>query len=175
MHDSSLCLTSSSSSSFGFLNSCKLRFPFVSVFNKLLLIIKQLLVEIGSILKVWTLNRRSISYWNIMNDTTLRNFEIKTIRLTYLDNSVYWASFLAETAENALGHIDIILGCSSWAVWSRFWLNYDSECWACSLAKFAGNASFLTSRVSSECVLSSEHWWKRTFLPRIVNDVLYDF
>ena len=75
----------SSGSDLSLLDSCKLRLPLISVFNKLLLIVKKLLVEECCVLKVRALIE---SY--------------KYFRVIYFNDCINGASFLAESAENAL-------------------------------------------------------------------------
>jgi hypothetical protein len=52
------------------------------------------------------------------------------ILFEYLNDGVDGAGFLAETAENALGHVDIVLGGASGAVGSGLGLYHDGESWA---------------------------------------------
>jgi hypothetical protein len=47
-----------------------------------------------------------------------------------LNNGIDWATLLAETAVDALGHIDIVSGCSSAAVLTLLSFNGDSLSWA---------------------------------------------
>ena len=72
-------------------DSGELGLPLVAILDELLLVVEELLVEEGSVLKVWS-----------------------------LDDSIDWAGLLAESTENALGHIDVVLGGTARAVWS--WL-----------------------------------------------------
>lgn len=74
-----------------------------------------------------------------------------------LHDGVDWASFLAEATENALGHIDVVLGSPSRAIWSWLRFDRDSESWASSLTELTGDTSFLTGWISSKGVLTSEH------------------
>ena len=107
----------------------QLRFPLVTVLNKLLLVVEQLLVEECGVLEVGA-----------------------------LDDGVNGAGLLAETTEDALGHVDIVLSGAARAIWPRLRLNSDSEGGASSLAQFASNAALLASWVTTESVLSTEHW-----------------
>lgn len=118
----------SSSSKFDFHDSGQLRFPFIAILDQFFLIVEQLLVKEGRILEVGALNDR-----------------------------IDGAGLLAETAENTLGHVDVILCCTARAI--RSWLRLDSDRVgrAGSLAQLASNAALLTGRVSAESVLSSEH------------------
>jgi hypothetical protein len=105
-----------------------LGFPFVSVCNQLLLVVKKLFVKEGCVFKIW-------SFYD----------------------SVYRAGFLAETAENALGHIYIIFSCSAGSVRAGLTFNCNGKGRAGSFAKLASDATLLTSRVPSKCVLTTEH------------------
>ena len=134
----------SSGSGLDFHNSRKLWLPLVSVFDQLLLVVEQLLVMEGGVLEVGALN-----------------------------DSVDGARFLAETTENALGHIDIVLSGSSAAIGTGLRLNLDSESRAGSFAKLASNASLLSSGVSAEGVLTTEHGGEGTLFPRVVDNVLH--
>lgn len=91
-----------------------------------------------------------------------------------LDDGVDGARLLAETAVDALGHVDIVLGRSAGSVGSLLGLDGDglggadlirgqhvephcrAERDSYGLAELAGNASLLTRGVSSKCVLASE-------------------
>ena len=117
--------------------------PFITVFDQLLLVIEQLFVQESRVLKVRSFN-----------------------------NGVYWASLLAETTEDALGHVDIILGRAARAVWSGLSLDSDGEGRASGLAELASYAPLLSGWVASEGMLTTEHRTQGTFLPRIMNDVL---
>ena len=133
----------SSGSCFNFHNSCKLRLPFITIFQQFGLIVKELLVEEGWVLEVRTFH-----------------------------DCVNWASFLTEATENAFCHINIIFSSSSRSVWSWLRLNHNCESRASSFAKFASDASFLTCWVSSESVLTSEHRWQSSFFPRVMNNMI---
>ena len=124
-------------------NSCKLGFPLVSILYQFLFIVEKFFVKESRILEVWTFNNR-----------------------------INWARFLAETAENTLCHVDIVLSSSAWSIWSWFRLNFDCICWTGGFAKFASDATFFTSWVTAKCMLTSEHGRERTLLPRIVKNVI---
>ena len=98
--------------------------------------------------------------------------EGRVLKVRSLNNCVDWASFLAESTEDALGHVDIILGRAAGAIWSGLGLDCDGEGRAGGLAELAGNASLLASWVASEGMLTTEHWTQRTLLPRVMDDVL---
>ena len=126
-----------------FHDSRKLRLPFVSVFDQLLLVVKELLVEEG------------------------RVFEVGAF-----DNGVDGASLCAEAAEDALGHVNVVLGGAAGAIGSGLGLNGDREGGAGRLAQFASDAAFLTSGVAAQGVLASEHRAQGSLLPWIMQDVL---
>ena len=90
-----------------------------------------------------------------------------------LNDGVDGARLLAETAVNALGHVDIVLGSSARSISSLLSLDSDglggADLYLCqrvdhvvvyglsySLAKLASNASLFTRGVSSEGVLATE-------------------
>ena len=89
-----------------------------------------------------------------------------------LNDGINWASLLAEATENALGHIDVVLGSSSGAIGSWLRFDGDSESWASSFTELTGDASLLASWVSSEGVLTSEHGRESSLFPRVVDDVV---
>jgi len=62
-------------------DSCELRLPLVTVLDELLLIVKELLVKESRVLVVGTFN-----------------------------DSVHGASLLTESAKDALGHVNVVLG-----------------------------------------------------------------
>ena len=124
-------------------DSRKLRLPLVTVLNQLLFVVKELLVQECGVLVVGA-----------------------------FDNSVDWAGFLAETAEDALGHVDVVLGSTARAIRTGLRFNGDSESWASGLAKFAGNAALFTGWVTTEGVLTTEHRGERSLFPRVMQDVL---
>ena len=86
-------------------DSSKLRLPFVSVLDQLLLVVEELLVEEGRVLEVGT-----------------------------FDDCINGARLLAEAAKDALGHIDVVLSGSAGAIRPRLRLNCDREGGARSLA-----------------------------------------
>ena len=133
----------SSCSSLNFHNSCKLWLPFVTVLQKLRLIVEQLLVE-----------------------------ECRVLEVGALHDSVDWASFLAEATKDAFSHVNIVFSGSSGTVWSWLGFDHDGESGASGFAEFAGNAPLLAGWVSSEGVLASEHGGKCSLLPRVVDDVV---
>ena len=120
-----------------------MRLPLVTVLNQLLLVVKQLLVQECCVLIVGALN-----------------------------DSIDRASLLAEATEDALGHVNVILGGAARSIGSGLRLNHDCESWAGSLTQLASNATLLTSWVSAQCVLSTEHRRKRSLLPWVVDNVI---
>ena len=131
-------------SSFDFHYSCKLGLPLISVFKQLGFIVEKFLVQ------------------------KCRVFEVRSF-----NDSIDRAGLGAETAENALGHINIILSGSSRAVWSWLGLDDDGKGWAGGLAELAGDASLFTGWVSSEGMLASEHGGEDSLLPWVMNDVIW--
>jgi hypothetical protein len=106
---------------------CELGLPLVSVGKKFLLVVQKLLSGLGSVLGVGRLN-----------------------------DGVDGARLLAETAVNALGHVDIVLGGSAGSISSLLSLNGDGLGGANSLAELASNTSLFARGVSSESVLTTE-------------------
>jgi hypothetical protein len=109
--------------------------------NELLLVVKKFLVEVGWVLKVRSFN-----------------------------NGVNGASLLAKTAEDALGHVDIVLSGTTRTIRTGFRLDDDGKGRASSFAQFASNASLFAGGIAAEGVLTTEEGWEDTLLPRIVND-----
>ena len=88
-------------------DSSQLRLPLVSVCQQLLLVVQQLLSGLGGVLGVWR-----------------------------LDDSVDWARLLAESAVDALGHVDVVACCAAGSVLALLGLDGDGLCWA-NLAKIS--------------------------------------
>ena len=102
--------------------------PFVTVFDQLLLIVEQLFVE-----------------------------ERRVLVVGALDDGINRAGLLAETAEDALGHVDIVFGGATRAIRTWLRLNDDSECRASSLAQLASDATLFARRVTTQGMLATEH------------------
>ena len=137
------CSRCSSGSGLDFHDTCELGLPLVTVLNKLLLVVEQLLVQESGVLEVGALN-----------------------------NGVDGASLLAESTEDALGHIDVVLGSSTGAIRSGLTLDGDGESRASGFAQLASNATLLTGGVAAQSVLTTEHGTERTLLPRVMDDVI---
>ena len=133
----------STGSCLDFHNSRQLWFPLVAILNELLFVVEKLLVQECRVLKVGTFNNR-----------------------------INGASLLAESTEDALRHIDIVLGRATRAIGSWLRFNLDSKGGASCFAQFAGDASFLTGWVATQCVLSTEHGTERSLLPRVMKHVI---
>mmetsp|Transcript_580 Transcript_580/g.768 ORF Transcript_580/g.768 Transcript_580/m.768 type:complete len:231 (+) Transcript_580:153-845(+) len=114
--------------------------PTVTVFQKLLFIVQQLFVCLCGVLKVGTLNNR-----------------------------INWASLLAETTENALGHVDIVASGSARSIGPRLGLDCDGLGRADSLAKLAGDAPLFPTGVPPKCVLTTEPRRKGALFVRVVD------
>jgi hypothetical protein len=91
-------------------------------------------------------------------------------KLTF-DNSIHRTTLLAVTAVDALGHINIISGCSSAAVFTFFGLNGDGLSWADGFAEFAGNAALFARGVATEGVFAAESGRDGTFFEGIEDGV----
>ena len=127
----------------GFHDSGQLGLPLVAILDELLLVVEKLLVKEG------------------------RVFEVGA-----LDDGVDRAGLLAEATEDALGHVDVVLGRTARAIRSRLTLNLDGKGRTGSFAKFAGDASLLTCGIPAERMLTSEHRTEWALLPRIVQHVI---
>ena len=127
----------------GFHDSGQLGLPLVAILDELLLVVEKLLVKEG------------------------RVFEVGA-----LDDGVDRAGLLAEATEDALGHVDVVLGRTARAIRSRLTLNLDGEGRTGSFAKLASDASLLTRGIPAERVLASEHRTERALFPRIVQHVI---
>jgi hypothetical protein len=73
-----------------------------------------------------------------------------------LYNRVNWAALLAETAVDALGHIDIVASGPPAAVHTLLGLDCDGLCRTDGFAELASNAALLACGVPSESVFASE-------------------
>ena len=98
--------------------------------------------------------------------------ECRVFKVRAFNNSVNWASFLAESAEDALGHVDVVLGRATRAIRPWLRLNRDGESGARGLAQLASNASLFTGWVPAQSVLASEHGGERTLLPRVMEHMI---
>mmetsp|Transcript_35132 Transcript_35132/g.56716 ORF Transcript_35132/g.56716 Transcript_35132/m.56716 type:complete len:233 (-) Transcript_35132:122-820(-) len=121
-----------------------LRLPSVPIGQQLLLVVQKLFVRLCGVLKVGSLHDR-------------------------IDR----ARLLAEAAEDALSHIDIVACCTAAAVCARLCLNGDGLGGANSFAKLAGYTALLPARVSSECMFSTETRAQRSSLEGIVDGDLW--
>src|SRR5690242_14129154 len=89
-----------------------LRFPAVAIGEQLLLVVEELLVGLGGVLEVWS-----------------------------LDNCVDRAGLLAQPAIDAFRHVDIVTRRAAAAVLARLGLDGDGQRRANGLAQLAGNAA----------------------------------
>jgi len=80
----------------------------------------------------------------------------RELRVVGLDNGVDRASLLAETAVNALGHVDIIFCRPPRSIFTSLRLNGDGLSGADGFAEFARNAALFTGSVPSQSVFSTE-------------------
>jgi len=111
-----------------FHNSRELGLPLVTVLDQLLLVVKKLLVK-----------------------------ECRVFKVRAFNNSIDWASLLAEPTKDALCHVDVVLGGAARAIRPRLRLNRDGERGAGSLAQLASDASLFSGWVAAQGVLTSEH------------------
>lgn len=101
--------------------------PLVSVVEELLLVVQQLFMCLGGELKVGAFH-----------------------------DCVYGTSFLAETAVNAFGHVNIVTGRSPRAVGTFLCLDGDSLSRTDGFTQLASNAALLPAGVPAQCVLPAE-------------------
>lgn len=130
----------------GICASCSrnLRLPLVSICQQLLLVVQKLLSCFSGILGIW-------SYKRLVSGLLRRSEREHT-----LNNGIDRATLLAETAVNALGHVDVVSRSPPATIHTLFSLDCDSLSWANGLAELAGNATLLASRITSQSMLASE-------------------
>ena len=114
--------------SLNFLDSSKLWLPFIAILDELFLVVEEFFVQECGVLVVRT-----------------------------LDDGINGTGLLAKAAENTLSHVNVVLCGAARAIRSRLRFNNNGKSRACCLTKFASNATFLTCRVSTKSVLSTEH------------------
>merc|ERR1712021_186981 len=114
-------------------------FPAITIGKQFLLIVQELFVGLGGVLKIWP-----------------------------LDNGVYGASLLAVPAENALCHVNVVSGGTTTVISTWLGLDGDCLCWADCFAKLACDAALLACWVTTKRVLTAEAWAQRVLLVRVV-------
>merc|ERR1719219_1682961 len=82
---------------------------------------------------------------------------------------IAWAGLLAEPAVDALGHVNVVSGCSPCPVTPLFGLNGNCLGGTDSLTELAGNAPFLPTGIPSQCVLPTEPWRQGPLLKWVVD------
>lgn len=117
--------------------------PFVAVLDQLLLVVKKFLVKECRVLVVGAFN-----------------------------DGINRAGLLAEATEDALRHVDVVLGSATRSIWAGLRLDDDGKGRARSLAELASDAALLTRRVATKGVLTTEHGGERSFLPRVVEHMI---
>lgn len=95
----------------------ELRLPLVTVAEKLLLVVQQLLTGLSGVL--------GVGGWK--KDQLLKATGLKESRERTLNNGIHGTRLLAETAVDALGHVDIITGSPSGPVLTLLRLNGDCQ------------------------------------------------
>jgi hypothetical protein len=98
-------------------------------------------------------------------DTRLR----RELKVGALNNGVYWARFLAKSAVNALGHINIVTRRAARAIRAGLGLNGNGTGRADGFTKLAGNATLLTGFVATESVLTTETGRESSLLKGIID------
>merc|ERR1719370_2648952 len=81
----------------------------------------------------------------------------------------YLVVLLAESAVDALGHVNVVSGGSPGTVTPLLSLNSDCLSGTDGLTELAGNAPLLPAGVPSQCVLPAEPWGQGPFLKRVVD------
>lgn len=105
----------------------QLRLPLVPIRQQLLLVIQQLLPRLGRVL-----------------------------RIRALDNRIHGAALLAESAVDALGHVDVVARGAAGAVLALLGLDRDGAGGADGFAQLAGDAAFFAGRVPAQGVFAAE-------------------
>ena len=86
-----------------------------------------------------------------------------------LHDGVHGAGLLAHAAEDALGHVDVVLDGSSRVVVSGLSLDDDGERGAGGFAQLAGNATLFTRRIAPKSMLTTESRRNGTLLEWVVD------
>ena len=120
-----------------------LRLPAISICKQLLLVVQQLLVAEGGVLKVWS-----------------------------LDDGIDRTSLLAKSAVDALCHVDVVSRRLSASILAFLRLDGDSLGRADRLAQLARDAALLAIGVAAQRVFSTEARGQRSLLEGVVYGVL---
>lgn len=97
-------------------------FPLVSIVEKLLLVVQQLLVSLRGELKVWALELERQHQIHIMYTYAYIHTHTHS---SHLHNGVHRTRLLAEAAVDAFGHVDVVTGRPPAAVGTSLRLNGD--------------------------------------------------
>lgn len=117
--------------------------PLVSVGQELFLIVEQLLVCFSGKLKIGALH-----------------------------NGINGTRFLAKSTVDALGHVNIVTSCSASSVFTSFRFNSNGLGWTDRFTELAGNATFVSSGVPSQSVLSTETGAQISMLVGVIDSYL---
>ena len=93
----------------------------------------------------------------------------RVLKVGTLDDSIHGARLLAETAVDALGHVDVVPRGAPTAVLALLRFDGDGLRGADGLAKLARNAALLACGVATQGVLTAETRAQRALLERIVD------
>lgn len=137
---------------------CYLRFPFIAIAQKLLLIIEQFFVRLCREFKIGALNNR-IDWTGLLQMQHTMSFI-----WILVDNN-----YLTKTAIDAFGHVNIVSRGAPAAIGAFFGLNGNCLSGANSFAKLARNATLLTAWITAKGMLTTEPWTQRSFLEWVIN------
>lgn len=108
---------------------------------------------------------------SISNGHYARKRAIYVLRIRRLDNRIHWTTFLAESAVDALCHVNVVARCAPAAVGALLGLDCDCRCRADCFAELAGDAAFLAGRIAAQGVLAAEAWGDGTLFKGVVDCV----
>lgn len=95
----------------------------------------------------------------------------RVLRIGTLHNRIHGTALLAETAVDALGHVDIVAGRPSASIGTLFGLDGDGLSRADGLAELAGDAAFFARGVTTKGVLAAEAGGDGTLFEGVVDCV----
>lgn len=90
-------------------------------------------------------------------------------KIRSLHDRIHRTCFLTESAEDTFGHIDIVLCRTTTSVRPGFGVDRNRLSWACCLAQFASDTTFLAARVTSKCVFTTKSRGNCALFQRVVD------